>query len=148
MPAGDAALAQIAVGKRAGERLRQAKQPPRALRSRSLDWRIMLRVAPARRRLVGQIRPRKAEKATGLVGDIAEVDKAGSLAQEVEQITVLPGRGIRPLAGAWAGKVYIERAALIVANIANDPVIACPPAGGEVVAADRLGTAREKIRQF
>ncbi len=42
----------------------------------------------------------------------------------------------------------IERLALAVRDVADDPVVAGPMAGGEVMTADRLGVAREAIGQL
>jgi len=42
----------------------------------------------------------------------------------------------------------VKRPSLAVGDVANDPVIAGPAAGGEVVTADRLGIARQTIRQL
>jgi hypothetical protein len=48
---------------------------------------------------LGRFRLRKAEEAPRFVCNVAEIDKAAGFAQEVEQIAMLAGRGIRPLAG-------------------------------------------------
>ena len=63
------------------------------------------------------------------------------------------GRRVRPLAsGPLAGfgpvQPHEEGAPWRVADIANQPVAALPPAVGEVVAAHRLGIARETVRQI
>ncbi len=63
------------------------------------------------------------------------------------------GRRVRPLAGGtlagfWSGQPYEEGAPRFVVDVANQPVAALPPAVGEVVAAHRLGIARETVRQI
>lgn len=82
------------------------------------------------------------------IGNVAKVDKAAGFPNEIEQIAILSGRGVRPSAGARAEEVYVKRPAFAVGDVANDPVISGPTAGREVVAADRLGIARETVRQL
>ena len=63
------------------------------------------------------------------------------------------GRGVGPFAGgALAGfrslEPHEQGAAGRVADIADQPVAALAAAVGEIVAAHRLGIARETVRQF
>ena len=47
---------------------------------------------------------RQAEKAPGLIGDIAKVGEAAAFADDIEQIAMIAGRGVGPFAGgALAG---------------------------------------------
>ena len=99
------------------------------------------------------LRPWKAEKSPCFVGDVGEIDEAGAFADDVEQIAMFAGRRVRPLAsgslaGSWPVQPYEEGAPWCVADIADQPVAALPPAVGEVVAAHRLGIARETVRQI
>ena len=93
----DAAAAQIAVGKRAGERLRHAKQASCPLRRRSTDRLVIAVVGFS---VLPPVWLRQAEEMPRLVGDVAEIDEPAGLADEIEQIAVLAGRGIRPSASA------------------------------------------------
>ncbi|CDI11876.1 protein of unknown function (plasmid) [Agrobacterium pusense] len=85
---------------------------------------------------------------TRLVCNVPEVDETASLPDQIEQITELACRRVGPAAGARADEVHIERPALSVADIANEPVVAGTTAGGEIVPADRLRVPRETARQI
>ena len=111
------------------------------------DWR------PSRfpRRL--RVRAGQAQEASRLVGDVAEVEKAAAFADDVEEIAMLAGRGVGPFAGGAAAgfrplEPHEHRAARRVADVADQPVSALAPSVGEIVAAHRLGLARETARQF
>ena len=98
-------------------------------------------------------RSRQAQEASRLVGDVVEVDEAAALADDVEQIAMLAGRGVGPFAGgALAGFRPVQPdehgAARRVADVADQPVAALAAAVGEIVAAHRLGLARETVRQI
>ena len=89
----------------------------------------------------------------GLVGDVAEVDKAAALADDIEEIAMIAGRGVGPFAGrALAGfrsfQPDEQGAAGRIPHVADQPVAALAAAVGEIVAAHRLGIARETVRQF
>ena len=95
----------------------------------------------------------QAEKAPCFIGDVGEIGEAAAFADDVEQIAMLAGRRVRPfasgtLAGLRSSQPDEEGAPWRVADIANQPVAALPPAVGEVVAAHRLGIARETVRQI
>ena len=100
-----------------------------------------------------RLRSWHGEKAPGFVGDVVEVDKAAALADDVEEIAMFAGGGVGPFAGrALAGFRSFQpdehRAAGRVADVADQPVAAFAAAVGEIVAAHRLGIARETVRQF
>ena len=81
-----------------------------------------------------------------------EIEKAAALADDVEQVAVLAGGGIGPFAG-WPlaadsfSRTNMERPG-VLRDVADQPVAAFAPAVGEIVAAYRLGLARETVRQF
>ena len=101
----------------------------------------------------GRFGARQAQKASCLIGDIAEVDEAAALADHVEEIAIF-GRGcISPMpGGAGTGFRPAEpdehRPAGRVANVAHRPVAALAPPVGQVMAAYRLGITGEAARQF
>ena len=100
-----------------------------------------------------RVGPRQAEEASGLVGDIVEIDKAAAFADDVEQIAMLACGGVGPFAGgALAGfrplsRTNIERPG-VLRDVADQPIAAFAAAVGEIMAAHRLGLAREAARQF
>ena len=84
----DAASAQIRFRDRARDRLRHGEQAPRRFR------RSGRRGRGGRAESSIRLGSRQAEKAPGLVGDVAEVDEAAAFADEVEQIAMLAGGGV------------------------------------------------------
>ena len=99
-----------------------------------------------------RVRSWQAEKAPCFIDDVGEFGEAAAFADDVEQIAVLAGRRVRPFAsgaltGFWPVQPDEEGAPRRVADIANQPIAALPSAVGEVVAAHRLGIARETVRQ-
>ena len=97
--------------------------------------------------------PWQAEKAPCFIGDVGKIGEAAAFADDVEQIAMLAGRRIGPftssaLAGLRSSQPHEEGAPRRVVDVANQPVAALPPAVGEVVAAHRLGIARETVRQI
>jgi hypothetical protein len=99
-----------------------------------------------------RVRSWQAEEPPCLVGDVGEIDEAGGFADDVEEIAMFARRRVRPLAsgtlaGFWPVQPNEEGAPWRVADIADQPVAAFPPAVGEVVAAHRLSIARETVRQ-
>jgi hypothetical protein len=84
----NAAIVQIRFHESPGDRLRHRKEPSRRLR-RSRRRRRMSDLRHGCR-----IGPWQAEKASCFVGDIAEIEKAAALADDVEQVTMLAGGGI------------------------------------------------------
>ncbi len=100
-----------------------------------------------------RVRSWQAEKAACFIGDVGEIGEAAAFADNVEQIAVLAGRRVRPfasgaLAGLWSSEPDEEGAPRHIADIPDQPVAAFSPAVGEVVAAHRLGIARETVRQI
>ncbi len=100
-----------------------------------------------------RVRSRKAEKAPCLIGNIGEFGEPAAFADDVEQIPVFAGRSVGPFAGRTLSGLRSsqpdeEGTPWRVADIANQPVAAFSPAVGEVVAAYRLGIAREAVRQI
>ncbi len=100
-----------------------------------------------------RVRSWQAEKAPCFIDDVGEFGEAAAFADDVEQIAMLAGRRVRPFAGSTLARFGSsqpdeEGAPWRVADIANQPVAALPPAVGEVVAAHRLGIARETVRQI
>ena len=93
------------------------------------------------------------EKASRLLGDIAELDEPATLADHVEQVAVL-GRGrIGPAPGRAGAAVrpaqpHEHRPAGRVANVAHRPIAALASTLRQVMAADRLGVAGETSRQL
>ena len=95
----------------------------------------------------------QAEKAPCFIGDVGEIGEAAAFADDVEQIAMFAGRRVRPLAGrtlagVWSSQPHEKGAPRRVADIADQPVAAFSSAVGEVVAAHRLGIAREAVRQI
>ena len=95
----------------------------------------------------------QAEKAPCFIDDVGEFSEAAAFADDVEQIAMLAGRRVRPFASSALARFrssqsHEKRAPWRVADIADQPVAALPPAVGEVMAAHRLGIARETVRQI
>ena len=107
---------------------------------------------------------RQTEKPAGFLGNIGKVDQAEAFADDIEQIAIFTALRIGPFTGCpFAGlrpdKANKHRPARIVLHIANLPVVALlatvrqimaalAMAGGEIVAAHRLGLLAETLRQF
>ncbi len=96
---------------------------------------------------------RQAEKAPCFIGDVGEIGEAAAFTDDVEQIAMLAGRRVRPFASGTLASLRPvqpdeEGAPQRIADIADQPVAALPPAVGEVVAAHRLGISRETVRQI
>ena len=106
-----------------------------------------------RSRLIRRFGAGQREEAPRLLGDIAKVDEPAALADQVEQIAVFSRGGIGPMPGCARAELRPaepdeHRPARRVANVAHRPVAALAPPFGEVMAADRLGVAREAPRQL
>ena len=141
----NAAIAQIRFCESPCDRLRHGEQPPCRLRRSSLRWHSRR----LRRRL--RVRARQAQEAARLVGDVMEIEKAAALADHVEQVAVLARGGVGPFAGRSLRRLLQpdeHGASRCIADVTDQPVAAFAPAVGEVVAAYRLGLARETVRQF
>ena len=117
--------AQIRFHDRAGNRLRHGEQAPRRFRrSGGCGCRLVLRLG-----LEIGLGPWQAQKASGFVGDVAEIGEAAGRADDVEQIAVFAGGGIGPFAGrALAGfgtfQTHEHDAARCVPHVADQPVAA------------------------
>ena len=95
----------------------------------------------------------QAEKAPCLIGNIGEFGEAGGFADDVEEIAMFARRRVRPLASGTLASLRPmqpdeEGAPGRIPDIAHQPVAALPTAVGQVVAAHRLGIAREAVRQI
>lgn len=100
-----------------------------------------------------RVRSRQAEKAPCFIGEVGEIGEAAAFADDVEQIAMFAGRSVGPFASGTLARFrpsqpHEEGAPWHIADIPDQPVAAFPPAVGEVVAAHRLGIARETVRQI
>src|SRR6267142_2025455 len=88
---------------------------------------------------------RQVQESPRFLRDLAEVAKPKAFSDDVEQITVLGGRGVCPLAGRSLRRVlepHEHRAARTIVDITDQPVAPLAPALGEIMAAHGLGLAR------
>ena len=97
--------------------------------------------------------PWQAKEAAGFVGDVVEIGKTATFANDIEQITAFTRAGVGPFAdGAFAGFSSFEPdehgTARGVSHVAHQPIAAFAATVGEIVAAHRLGIARETVCQF
>src|SRR6185437_610848 len=79
-----------------------------------------------------------------------ETEKAAALADHVEQVAVLARGGVGPFAGRSLRRLRQpdeHGASRCIADVTDQPVAAFASPVGEVVAAHRLGLARETVRQ-
>ena len=131
-----------------------AREPPRleiALGMGAVDGAAAAPQAP--RRFGGVVgaalargrRSRQGEEGAGLVERRAKRRRAGTVANEVEQVAMLPLGRIGPLARR-AGRCEADeqRAPAGAVEVARDPVAALAAAVGKIVAAHRLGAAPER----
>jgi hypothetical protein len=143
----DAAQSQVGLDRRPADRLRHGDQTPCRFRRSGADG-----CANARRGLA-RFELRQAQKAPRLLGDVAKVDEAAALTDDVEEVAIF-GRGrIGPMTGSTGAGVRPaepdeHRPAGRVAYIPHGPVATLAPAVGQIVATDRLGIAGEAARQF
>src|SRR5699024_10897838 len=98
-------------------------------------------------------RLRQAEEGTCLLRDIGEIHEATALADDVEKVAMLAGGGVGPfarraLAALGAGQAHEHRAPRRIVHVAYHPVATFATSVGQIVAAHRLGIARETVRQF
>ena len=96
---------------------------------------------------------RQAQKASGFIGHVVEIDQAATFADHVEQVAVLAGCRVSPFAGRAAARIdafqaHEHRAAGRVPDVADLPIIADATSVGEIVTAHRLGLAREAMCQL
>ena len=91
------------------------------------------------------LRRRQCEEGARLGEGDAERARARGDADEVEEVAVLPRRGVGPLAGnAGGSEADEERAPPGAANVAGGPVPALSAAVGQVAPADLFGTCAER----
>ena len=100
-----------------------------------------------------RVGPWQAEERPRFIERVAQAIKPAVEGDEVEQIAMLAGGGVGPFAGGALAAVgtaqtHEETAAGRVGDIADQPVAALAMAVGEVVAAHRLGIARETMGQI
>ena len=127
------ASVQVALGMAAGD---GAALPPQAARR----FGGVVGAAAARGR-----RSRQGEEGARLVERRAQRRRAGAVADEVEEVAVLAGRGVGPLARrSRAGEADEERAPAGAVEIARHPVAAELAAVRQVAPADGLGAGAER----
>ena len=95
------------------------------------------------------MRGRQGEEGAGLVHGRAERGRGAAVADQVEQVSVLSGGRVGPLAQqARAVQADEERASGRAVQIARDPVAALLLAPRQIAAADFLGAARRAPQRF
>jgi hypothetical protein len=147
-PSGDAAGAQISLGRCARKGTTSLKQAARRF-GRAARW--WWRVTEVRRRWR---RGRwQGEKAARFVHGLAEIAQVAVKTDQVQEIAMLAGRSVGPFAGRTragigSAKPHVEAAARRVHDIADDPVMPLAMSVGEVMTAHGLGGAREAAREI
>ena len=101
---------------------------------------------------MAKVGTRQAEKGSRLVEGVAQAIEATIERDEVEEITMFAGGGVGPFAGgalAAVGSAQADEQAATrrVGDVADQPVAAFAMPVGEIVAANRLGIARETVGQ-
>ena len=96
---------------------------------------------------------RQTQKASCLIGDIAEVNKTAALADDIQQVTMFKRGRIRPVPGCAgtgirSAEAHEHRPAGHVAHITHQPIAALPPAAGQIMSAHRLDVLGEAARKF
>src|SRR3954452_13663966 len=115
-------------------------------RARSAEWR------GARASLSwcssGSGRGRQRKRRASSMAETQVCEAAGSL-DEVQQVAILSRRGIRPAPGRipGGGQAHVEAPTRIVADIADDPVMALAFAVPEIGPAPRLGMRAQVGRE-
>jgi len=97
--------------------------------------------------------PWQAKEAAGFVGDVVEIGKTATFTNDIEQITVFTRAGVGPFAGgAFTGLDAFEPdehgTARGISHVAHQPIAVFAATIEEIVAAHRLGIARETVCQF
>src|SRR3546814_2148727 len=92
---------------------------------------------------------RQGEKAARFIHGVADGAEGAAQTDEVQEIAVLAGRGVGPLAhrartGERAVKADIETAPLAILDVADEPVAPGTASVGEIVAADVFGVRRSE----
>jgi hypothetical protein len=95
----------------------------------------------------------QAQEASCLLCHVVEIDQTASFADHVEQVAMLSGCRVGPLArwplaGVTAFQADEHRAAGRVPDVADLPVIADATSVREIATAHRLGLAREAMCQL
>src|SRR3546814_1959220 len=95
---------------------------------------------------------RQGEKAARFIHGVADGAEGAAHTDEVQEIAVLAGRGVGPLAhrartGERAVKADIETAPLAILDVADEPVAPGTASVGEIVAADVFGVRRQMPRE-
>ena len=96
---------------------------------------------------------RHAEERSRLVEGVTQAIEAAIERDQVEKITMFAGGGVSPFAGGALAAVRTvepdeQAAPRRVGNVADQPIAALAMAVGEIVAAHRLGIARETVGQI
>ena len=99
------------------------------------------------------LRPWQAQETSRFAGDVVEVGKTADLTDDVEEVAVIARGCISPFASRALARFATfqpneERAAGRVPYVADEPIAAFAATVGKIVAAHRLGIARETERQF
>ena len=144
---GDAPGTQVHFGQRACQRHRGCEQ------ARGRLWRATGGFRSAWRWYLRENWLRTTKMRAGLGQKFGKAGDARPLADDVEEITMISGRGIsiftrspRPRGGT--DQPDEQRATRIVLQIADHPVAAFPPPGGKIVTADAFGILREVLQQI
>ena len=100
-----------------------------------------------------KLRWRQTEKATGLGEDIGKLKETATFPNQIEQISVLAGRSIRPFACRALPRIgpaqpNEHRPAGGIARIPDDPVSADPSPVGKIMPADNFCTLREAATEI
>src|SRR5262245_38903947 len=90
--------------------------------------------------------PWQCEKAAGLVHRLLERGQALIEGNEIEEIAVLAGGGIDPLACAMPGQSHVQTLPCRVGDIADMPIASGAAAVGEIVVADSFRVLRQATR--
>ena len=96
--------------------------------------------------------PWKAQESASLVSNVVQIGQAASFANEVEQIAMFASTCVGPFASSAFSEVRSfqpdeQRSAWRVSDVAHEPVAPFETAVGEIMAAHRLGIAREALCQ-
>jgi hypothetical protein len=98
-----------------------------------------------------RFRAGKLEKPPRLLDNLAKVEETKAMPNDVQEIAMLAGCGIGPLARRTFRRVvepHKHRAAAGVVDIPDQPIPPLTLAVGEIVSAHRLGFSPETMCQF
>ena len=90
------------------------------------------------------LKPRQAEKTTGLSKDITELNEPTAFTDDVEQIAVFTGGRVGPLARGALPRARPAQANKhgspgCIPNVSDDPVVPDTPTVEEIMPADQFG---------